>query len=237
MILIAPYIISIVLDKNWWFEHTLYIYLGFIAILISAIFDTARIFKILYLKFSNSKFVKVLLWFFGLLFTYIIFQIVAERFAREHIYYIVGFIPDNFILSIRALSLFYSFFVIVIFIILVIYMLFIVFIMIDYSKTLKNKLVEYFKFVNQWHIVFYIIMGIFSIIWVISLMMGKLAQIFIYIPHLIYYLDYYPNNTHINGKICSKVEGDFHIKLLGDNKVSVTLKNKDQIIFITKDCD
>lgn len=40
-------------------------------------------------------------------------------------------------------------------------MLFIVFIMIDYSKTLKNKLVEYFKFVNQWHIVFYIIMGIF----------------------------------------------------------------------------
>ncbi|WP_186820876.1 hypothetical protein [Campylobacter jejuni] len=109
--------------------------------------------------------------------------------------------------------------------------------MIDYSKTLKNKLVKYFKFANQWHIVFYIIMGIFSIIWVISLMMDKLAQIFIYIPNLIYYLDYYPNNTHINEKICSKVEGDSHIKLLGDNKVSVTLKNKDQIIFITKDCD
>ncbi|EDO7249631.1 hypothetical protein FW825_07460, partial [Campylobacter coli] len=46
-ILVVPYIISIILDKNWWFEHISYIYLGFIAILISAIFDTARIFKIL----------------------------------------------------------------------------------------------------------------------------------------------------------------------------------------------
>lgn len=53
-ILVVPYIISIILDKNWWFEHISYIYPGFIAILISAIFDTVRIFKILYLKFSNS---------------------------------------------------------------------------------------------------------------------------------------------------------------------------------------
>lgn len=29
----------------------------------------------------------------------------------------------------------------------------------------------------------------------------------------------------------------FQIKLLGDNKVSVALKSKDQIIFIAKDCN
>lgn len=98
-ILVVPYIISIILDKNWWFEHISYIYPGFIAILISAIFDTVRIFKILYLKFSNSKFIKVLLWFLGLSFSYGIFQIAAESLARYHIYHIVGFIPDNFILS------------------------------------------------------------------------------------------------------------------------------------------
>ncbi|EAH9639786.1 hypothetical protein EYX01_08665, partial [Campylobacter coli] len=194
-ILVVPYIISIILDKNWWFEHISYIYPGFIAILISAIFDTVRIFKILYLKFSNSKFIKVLLWFLGLSFSYGIFQIAAESLARYHIYHIVGFIPDNFILSIRALNLFYSLFIIVICIICLIYLLFIVFIIIDYSKSLKNKLVEYFQFTSKLHLTFYIIMGFSSIILTISLTMGKLTQISVYAPHLIYYLDYYLNNT------------------------------------------
>ncbi|EAL9925055.1 hypothetical protein D0753_08775, partial [Campylobacter coli] len=190
-ILVVPYIISIILDKNWWFEHISYIYPGFIAILISAIFDTVRIFKILYLKFSNSKFIKVLLWFLGLSFSYGIFQIAAESLARYHIYHIVGFIPDNFILSIRALNLFYSLFIIVICIICLIYLLFIAFIIIDYSKSLKNKLVEYFQFTSKLHLTFYIIMGFSSIILTISLTMGKLTQISVYAPHLIYYLDYY----------------------------------------------
>ncbi|EKH9412971.1 hypothetical protein QMX09_000464, partial [Campylobacter coli] len=194
-ILVVPYIISIILDKNWWFEHISYIYPGFIAILISAIFDTVRIFKILYLKFSNSKFIKVLLWFLGLSFSYGIFQIAAESLARYHIYHIVGFIPDNFILSIRALNLFYSLFIIVICIICLIYLLFIAFIIIDYSKSLKNKLVEYFQFTSKLHLTFYIIMGFSSIILTISLTMGKLTQISVYAPHLIYYLDYYLNNT------------------------------------------
>ncbi|EJC8350224.1 hypothetical protein M0761_001899, partial [Campylobacter coli] len=192
-ILVVPYIISIILDKNWWFEHISYIYPGFIAILISAIFDTVRIFKILYLKFSNSKFIKVLLWFLGLSFSYGIFQIAAESLARYHIYHIVGFIPDNFILSIRALNLFYSLFIIVICIICLIYLLFIAFIIIDYSKSLKNKLVEYFQFTSKLHLTFYIIMGFSSIILTISLTMGKLTQISVYAPHLIYYLDYYLN--------------------------------------------
>ncbi|EIM3718895.1 hypothetical protein LM676_001743, partial [Campylobacter coli] len=197
-ILVVPYIISIILDKNWWFEHISYIYPGFIAILISAIFDTVRIFKILYLKFSNSKFIKVLLWFLGLSFSYGIFQIAAESLARYHIYHIVGFIPDNFILSIRALNLFYSLFIIVICIICLIYLLFIAFIIIDYSKSLKNKLVEYFQFTSKLHLTFYIIMGFSSIILTISLTMGKLTQISVYAPHLIYYLDYYLNNTPNN---------------------------------------
>ncbi|EAK0118043.1 hypothetical protein FBM80_07835, partial [Campylobacter coli] len=179
-ILVVPYIISIILDKNWWFEHISYIYPGFIAILISAIFDTVRIFKILYLKFSNSKFIKVLLWFLGLSFSYGIFQIAAESLARYHIYHIVGFIPDNFILSIRALNLFYSLFIIVICIICLIYLLFIAFIIIDYSKSLKNKLVEYFQFTSKLHLTFYIIMGFSSIILTISLTMGKLTQISVY---------------------------------------------------------
>ncbi|EGC7490862.1 hypothetical protein MSV11_001791, partial [Campylobacter coli] len=204
-ILVVPYIISIILDKNWWFEHISYIYPGFIAILISAIFDTVRIFKILYLKFSNSKFIKVLLWFLGLSFSYGIFQIAAESLARYHIYHIVGFIPDNFILSIRALNLFYSLFIIVICIICLIYLLFIAFIIIDYSKSLKNKLVEYFQFTSKLHLTFYIIMGFSSIILTISLTMGKLTQISVYAPHLIYYLDYYLNNTPNNEKICSKI--------------------------------
>ncbi|EDK8189008.1 hypothetical protein LG474_001706, partial [Campylobacter coli] len=220
-ILVVPYIISIILDKNWWFEHISYIYPGFIAILISAIFDTVRIFKILYLKFSNSKFIKVLLWFLGLSFSYGIFQIAAESLARYHIYHIVGFIPDNFILSIRALNLFYSLFIIVICIICLIYLLFIAFIIIDYSKSLKNKLVEYFQFTSKLHLTFYIIMGFSSIILTISLTMGKLTQISVYAPHLIYYLDYYLNNTPNNEKICSKIDNNFQIKLLGDNKVSV----------------
>ncbi|EKC3816746.1 hypothetical protein OS155_001620, partial [Campylobacter coli] len=232
-ILVVPYIISIILDKNWWFEHISYIYPGFIAILISAIFDTVRIFKILYLKFSNSKFIKVLLWFLGLSFSYGIFQIAAESLARYHIYHIVGFIPDNFILSIRALNLFYSLFIIVICIICLIYLLFIAFIIIDYSKSLKNKLVEYFQFTSKLHLTFYIIMGFSSIILTISLTMGKLTQISVYAPHLIYYLDYYLNNTPNNEKICSKIDNNFQIKLLGDNKVSVALKSKDQVIFIT----
>ncbi|ENP7570062.1 hypothetical protein ACY3CA_001004 [Campylobacter coli] len=236
-ILVVPYIISIILDKNWWFEHISYIYPGFIAILISAIFDTVRIFKILYLKFSNSKFIKVLLWFLGLSFSYGIFQIAAESLARYHIYHIVGFIPDNFILSIRALNLFYSLFIIVICIICLIYLLFIVFIIIDYSKSLKNKLVEYFQFTSKLHLTFYIIMGFSSIILTISLTMGKLTQISVYAPHLIYYLDYYLNNTPNNEKICSKIDNNFQIKLLGDNKVSVALKSKDQVIFITKECN
>ncbi|EHJ4710469.1 hypothetical protein P0J99_001679, partial [Campylobacter coli] len=219
-ILVVPYIISIILDKNWWFEHISYIYPGFIAILISAIFDTVRIFKILYLKFSNSKFIKVLLWFLGLSFSYGIFQIAAESLARYHIYHIVGFIPDNFILSIRALNLFYSLFIIVICIICLIYLLFIAFIIIDYSKSLKNKLVEYFQFTSKLHLTFYIIMGFSSIILTISLTMGKLTQISVYAPHLIYYLDYYLNNTPNNEKICSKIDNNFQIKLLGDNKVS-----------------
>ncbi|EBF5965287.1 hypothetical protein KQS38_001861, partial [Campylobacter coli] len=223
-ILVVPYIISIILDKNWWFEHISYIYPGFIAILISAIFDTVRIFKILYLKFSNSKFIKVLLWFLGLSFSYGIFQIAAESLARYHIYHIVGFIPDNFILSIRALNLFYSLFIIVICIICLIYLLFIAFIIIDYSKSLKNKLVEYFQFTSKLHLTFYIIMGFSSIILTISLTMGKLTQISVYAPHLIYYLDYYLNNTPNNEKICSKIDNNFQIKLLGDNKVSVALK-------------
>ncbi|EHC3173603.1 hypothetical protein JTQ56_001766, partial [Campylobacter coli] len=227
-ILVVPYIISIILDKNWWFEHISYIYPGFIAILISAIFDTVRIFKILYLKFSNSKFIKVLLWFLGLSFSYGIFQIAAESLARYHIYHIVGFIPDNFILSIRALNLFYSLFIIVICIICLIYLLFIAFIIIDYSKSLKNKLVEYFQFTSKLHLTFYIIMGFSSIILTISLTMGKLTQISVYAPHLIYYLDYYLNNTPNNEKICSKIDNNFQIKLLGDNKVSVALKSKDQ---------
>ncbi|EIS2904161.1 hypothetical protein LZJ13_001858, partial [Campylobacter coli] len=235
-ILVVPYIISIILDKNWWFEHISYIYPGFIAILISAIFDTVRIFKILYLKFSNSKFIKVLLWFLGLSFSYGIFQIAAESLARYHIYHIVGFIPDNFILSIRALNLFYSLFIIVICIICLIYLLFIAFIIIDYSKSLKNKLVEYFQFTSKLHLTFYIIMGFSSIILTISLTMGKLTQISVYAPHLIYYLDYYLNNTPNNEKICSKIDNNFQIKLLGDNKVSVALKSKDQVIFITKEC-
>ncbi|EJL4071693.1 hypothetical protein NMI94_001759, partial [Campylobacter coli] len=222
-ILVVPYIISIILDKNWWFEHISYIYPGFIAILISAIFDTVRIFKILYLKFSNSKFIKVLLWFLGLSFSYGIFQIAAESLARYHIYHIVGFIPDNFILSIRALNLFYSLFIIVICIICLIYLLFIAFIIIDYSKSLKNKLVEYFQFTSKLHLTFYIIMGFSSIILTISLTMGKLTQISVYAPHLIYYLDYYLNNTPNNEKICSKIDNNFQIKLLGDNKVSVAL--------------
>ncbi|EAW7591239.1 hypothetical protein HUM38_001670, partial [Campylobacter coli] len=226
-ILVVPYIISIILDKNWWFEHISYIYPGFIAILISAIFDTVRIFKILYLKFSNSKFIKVLLWFLGLSFSYGIFQIAAESLARYHIYHIVGFIPDNFILSIRALNLFYSLFIIVICIICLIYLLFIAFIIIDYSKSLKNKLVEYFQFTSKLHLTFYIIMGFSSIILTISLTMGKLTQISVYAPHLIYYLDYYLNNTPNNEKICSKIDNNFQIKLLGDNKVSVALKSKD----------
>ncbi|ELW6628174.1 hypothetical protein QL700_000356, partial [Campylobacter coli] len=205
-ILVVPYIISIILDKNWWFEHISYIYPGFIAILISAIFDTVRIFKILYLKFSNSKFIKVLLWFLGLSFSYGIFQIAAESLARYHIYHIVGFIPDNFILSIRALNLFYSLFIIVICIICLIYLLFIAFIIIDYSKSLKNKLVEYFQFTSKLHLTFYIIMGFSSIILTISLTMGKLTQISVYAPHLIYYLDYYLNNTPNNEKICSKID-------------------------------
>ncbi|EGF8063154.1 hypothetical protein IDH90_001587, partial [Campylobacter coli] len=217
-ILVVPYIISIILDKNWWFEHISYIYPGFIAILISAIFDTVRIFKILYLKFSNSKFIKVLLWFLGLSFSYGIFQIAAESLARYHIYHIVGFIPDNFILSIRALNLFYSLFIIVICIICLIYLLFIAFIIIDYSKSLKNKLVEYFQFTSKLHLTFYIIMGFSSIILTISLTMGKLTQISVYAPHLIYYLDYYLNNTPNNEKICSKIDNNFQIKLLGDNK-------------------
>ncbi|EJR1662508.1 hypothetical protein NYK48_001763, partial [Campylobacter coli] len=225
-ILVVPYIISIILDKNWWFEHISYIYPGFIAILISAIFDTVRIFKILYLKFSNSKFIKVLLWFLGLSFSYGIFQIAAESLARYHIYHIVGFIPDNFILSIRALNLFYSLFIIVICIICLIYLLFIAFIIIDYSKSLKNKLVEYFQFTSKLHLTFYIIMGFSSIILTISLTMGKLTQISVYAPHLIYYLDYYLNNTPNNEKICSKIDNNFQIKLLGDNKVSVALKSK-----------
>ncbi|EHQ5319553.1 hypothetical protein KQS36_001765, partial [Campylobacter coli] len=229
-ILVVPYIISIILDKNWWFEHISYIYPGFIAILISAIFDTVRIFKILYLKFSNSKFIKVLLWFLGLSFSYGIFQIAAESLARYHIYHIVGFIPDNFILSIRALNLFYSLFIIVICIICLIYLLFIAFIIIDYSKSLKNKLVEYFQFTSKLHLTFYIIMGFSSIILTISLTMGKLTQISVYAPHLIYYLDYYLNNTPNNEKICSKIDNNFQIKLLGDNKVSVALKSKDQVI-------
>ncbi|EFS5418262.1 hypothetical protein HXS04_001726, partial [Campylobacter coli] len=208
------------MDKNWWFEHISYIYPGFIAILISAIFDTVRIFKILYLKFSNSKFIKVLLWFLGLSFSYGIFQIAAESLARYHIYHIVGFIPDNFILSIRALNLFYSLFIIVICIICLIYLLFIAFIIIDYSKSLKNKLVEYFQFTSKLHLTFYIIMGFSSIILTISLTMGKLTQISVYAPHLIYYLDYYLNNTPNNEKICSKIDNNFQIKLLGDNKVS-----------------
>ncbi|EAI1080143.1 hypothetical protein HT378_001749, partial [Campylobacter coli] len=216
-ILVVPYIISIILDKNWWFEHISYIYPGFIAILISAIFDTVRIFKILYLKFSNSKFIKVLLWFLGLSFSYGIFQIAAESLARYHIYHIVGFIPDNFILSIRALNLFYSLFIIVICIICLIYLLFIAFIIIDYSKSLKNKLVEYFQFTSKLHLTFYIIMGFSSIILTISLTMGKLTQISVYAPHLIYYLDYYLNNTPNNEKICSKIDNNFQIKLLGDN--------------------
>ncbi|EFO4832089.1 hypothetical protein HOW06_001849, partial [Campylobacter coli] len=224
-ILVVPYIISIILDKNWWFEHISYIYPGFIAILISAIFDTVRIFKILYLKFSNSKFIKVLLWFLGLSFSYGIFQIAAESLARYHIYHIVGFIPDNFILSIRALNLFYSLFIIVICIICLIYLLFIAFIIIDYSKSLKNKLVEYFQFTSKLHLTFYIIMGFSSIILTISLTMGKLTQISVYAPHLIYYLDYYLNNTPNNEKICSKIDNNFQIKLLGDNKVSVALKS------------
>ncbi|EII0214128.1 hypothetical protein LGP47_001663, partial [Campylobacter coli] len=228
-ILVVPYIISIILDKNWWFEHISYIYPGFIAILISAIFDTVRIFKILYLKFSNSKFIKVLLWFLGLSFSYGIFQIAAESLARYHIYHIVGFIPDNFILSIRALNLFYSLFIIVICIICLIYLLFIAFIIIDYSKSLKNKLVEYFQFTSKLHLTFYIIMGFSSIILTISLTMGKLTQISVYAPHLIYYLDYYLNNTPNNEKICSKIDNNFQIKLLGDNKVSVALKSKDQV--------
>ncbi|EOH2381770.1 MULTISPECIES: hypothetical protein [Campylobacter] len=236
-ILVVPYIISIILDKNWWFEHISYIYLGFIAILISAIFDTARIFKILYLRFSNSKFIKVLLWFFGPLLSYGTFQIVAERFAREHIYHIVGFMPDNFILSIRALNLFYSFFIIVICIICLIYLLFIAFIIVDYFKSLKNKLVEYFQFTSKLHLALYIIMGFSSIMLTISLTMGKLTQISVYAPHLIYYLDYYLNNTPNNEKICNKIDNNFQIKLLGDNKVSVALKSKDQVIFITKDCN
>ncbi|EFT8709128.1 hypothetical protein MGZ98_001022 [Campylobacter coli] len=236
-ILVVPYIISIILDKNWWFEHISYIYPGFIAILISAIFDTVRIFKILYLKFSNSKFIKVLLWFLGLSFSYGIFQIAAESLARYHIYHIVGFIPDNFILSIRALNLFYSLFIIVICIICLIYLLFIAFIIIDYSKSLKNKLVEYFQFTSKLHLTFYIIMGFSSIILTISLTMGKLTQISVYAPHLIYYLDYYLNNTPNNEKICSKIDNNFQIKLLGDNKVSVALKSKDQVIFITKECN
>ncbi|EOX7446351.1 hypothetical protein LZW04_00205 [Campylobacter coli] len=236
-ILVVPYIISIILDKNWWFEHISYIYPGFIAILISAIFDTVRIFKILYLKFSNSKFIKVLLWFLGLSFSYGIFQIAAESLARYHIYHIVGFIPDNFILSIRALNLFYSLFIIVICIICLIYLLFIAFIIIDYSKSLKNKLVEYFQFTSRLHLTFYIIMGFSSIILTISLTMGKLTQISVYAPHLIYYLDYYLNNTPNNEKICSKIDNNFQIKLLGDNKVSVALKSKDQVIFITKECN
>ncbi|EAL7682318.1 hypothetical protein DVI91_07560, partial [Campylobacter coli] len=215
-ILVVPYIISIILDKNWWFEHISYIYPGFIAILISAIFDTVRIFKILYLKFSNSKFIKVLLWFLGLSFSYGIFQIAAESLARYHIYHIVGFIPDNFILSIRALNLFYSLFIIVICIICLIYLLFIAFIIIDYSKSLKNKLVEYFQFTSKLHLTFYIIMGFSSIILTISLTMGKLTQISVYAPHLIYYLDYYLNNTPNNEKICSKIDNNFQIKLLGD---------------------
>ncbi|EJD5864253.1 hypothetical protein M2K89_001773, partial [Campylobacter coli] len=213
-ILVVPYIISIILDKNWWFEHISYIYPGFIAILISAIFDTVRIFKILYLKFSNSKFIKVLLWFLGLSFSYGIFQIAAESLARYHIYHIVGFIPDNFILSIRALNLFYSLFIIVICIICLIYLLFIAFIIIDYSKSLKNKLVEYFQFTSKLHLTFYIIMGFSSIILTISLTMGKLTQISVYAPHLIYYLDYYLNNTPNNEKICSKIDNNFQIKLL-----------------------
>lgn len=225
------------MDKNWWFEHISYIYPGFIAILISAIFDTVRIFKILYLKFSNSKFIKVLLWFLGLSFSYGIFQIAAESLARYHIYHIVGFIPDNFILSIRALNLFYSLFIIVICIICLIYLLFIAFIIIDYSKSLKNKLVEYFQFTSKLHLTFYIIMGFSSIILTISLTMGKLTQISVYAPHLIYYLDYYLNNTPNNEKICSKIDNNFQIKLLGDNKVSVALKSKDQVIFITKECN
>ncbi|EGT1674360.1 hypothetical protein I3I26_001870, partial [Campylobacter coli] len=208
-ILVVPYIISIILDKNWWFEHISYIYPGFIAILISAIFDTVRIFKILYLKFSNSKFIKVLLWFLGLSFSYGIFQIAAESLARYHIYHIVGFIPDNFILSIRALNLFYSLFIIVICIICLIYLLFIAFIIIDYSKSLKNKLVEYFQFTSKLHLTFYIIMGFSSIILTISLTMGKLTQISVYAPHLIYYLDYYLNNTPNNEKICSKIDNNF----------------------------
>ncbi|EEP6761259.1 hypothetical protein HUQ19_001747, partial [Campylobacter coli] len=207
-ILVVPYIISIILDKNWWFEHISYIYPGFIAILISAIFDTVRIFKILYLKFSNSKFIKVLLWFLGLSFSYGIFQIAAESLARYHIYHIVGFIPDNFILSIRALNLFYSLFIIVICIICLIYLLFIAFIIIDYSKSLKNKLVEYFQFTSKLHLTFYIIMGFSSIILTISLTMGKLTQISVYAPHLIYYLDYYLNNTPNNEKICSKIDNN-----------------------------
>ncbi|WP_201737040.1 hypothetical protein [Campylobacter armoricus] len=109
--------------------------------------------------------------------------------------------------------------------------------MVDYSKTLKNKLIEYFKFVNQWHIVSYTIMGILSIALVVSLIADKLAQISVYTPHLIYYLDYYLNNTPTNGKICSKIGNNFQIKLLRDNKVSVALKSKNQIIFITKDCN
>ncbi|EAJ7825710.1 hypothetical protein FXV04_03955 [Campylobacter coli] len=67
--------------------------------------------------------------------------------------------------------------------------------------------------------------------------MGKLTQISVYTPHLIYYLDYYLNNTPNNEKICNKIDNNFQIKLLGDNKVSVALKSKDQVIFITKDCN
>lgn len=173
----------------------------------------------------------------GLSFSYGIFQIAAESLARYHIYHIVGFIPDNFILSIRALNLFYSLFIIVICIICLIYLLFIAFIIIDYSKSLKNKLVEYFQFTSKLHLTFYIIMGFSSIILTISLTMGKLTQISVYAPHLIYYLDYYLNNTPNNEKICSKIDNNFQIKLLGDNKVSVALKSKDQVIFITKECN
>ncbi|EOH6529564.1 hypothetical protein ACMCOU_001778, partial [Campylobacter coli] len=82
-----------------------------------------------------------------------------------------------------------------------------------------------------------IIMGFSSIILTISLIMGKLTQISVYAPHLIYYLDYYLNNTPNNEKICNKIDNNFQIKLLGDNKVSVALKSKEQVIFITKDCN
>lgn len=127
--------------------------------------------------------------------------------SQENIFIIfIGFISDNLILSIRALNLFYSFFIIVIYIIcLIIYLLFIAFIIVDYFKFLKNKLVEYFQFTSKLHLALYITMGFISIILTISLTMGKLTQISVYDLHLIYYL----NNTHNNEKICSKINNNF----------------------------